>query len=168
MHHCCMTKLAGEAKLGYPWCRHHQSRTWWTREFYWSTLQELYHQNPLKHAWPLTKFRIWRTLHSLQAAQQIVECPSPMPRLWTSSRHLGWSQSAAQLHLVWQRLGLYYSGRKNLVNLINLRDFLKLFKLSTSLLKEFPLRVERKLKQQPPNPISNRTRTRETCLVFFS
>lgn len=107
MHHCCMTKLAGEAKLGNPWCRHHQSPTWWTREFYWSTLQELYHQNPLKHAWPLTKLRTWRTLHSLQAAQQIVECPSPMPRLWTSSRHLGWSQSAAQLHLVWGGFDLY-------------------------------------------------------------
>ena len=39
------------------------------------TQRQLYHQGPPQHEWQLTNLETWSTLHSLQAAQQVGECP---------------------------------------------------------------------------------------------
>lgn len=78
-------KPTTKPKYGY-----HQSSTWWIMSFIGVTYRnmgegsctgaemtqrQLYHQGPPQHEWQLTNLETWSTLHSLQAAQQVGECP---------------------------------------------------------------------------------------------
>lgn len=145
-------------------CVYHPSPTWWTNEFSRGYLKEygwvVTYQSrndsqraasprPTQHGWQLTELGTWSTLHSLQAAQQVGECPfqvtlcsKPLPgSMASASRQLFWSLSlcsssvffAAQLFFFFFPLkGIlsFYSllwGRRNLVNLFSFREFLANF-----------------------------------------
>ena len=45
------------------------------------TQRQLHHQNPPQHRRQLTNLESWSTRHSLQAAQQIRQCPVQVPQL---------------------------------------------------------------------------------------